>query len=357
MSKATWQRTCFHCRRLFEVQVDPPPIGSSWYFPKANIYCEECEDAWERAHSVANLAKLELALEAGEIVASRHGEPLNFQDLADVAPGLTESLPIRLEEAGIKISPSDWWHLHLSRVAGALSFRNFTLKKEDSVLVEVVGPGHCVPWTRPAQELPLKALPEILKTGAVWKVVEALDLKGKCPRNPGLVRKVARERLGCSDPRVRFESLWLLMLIDLDGTLHEFLTMAADESEHPRIRGLALEGIKESLDRAPRSAPWASRALKLVEHLLSDPEPEVRWWCCYVASHLSTGNSIRGRRYRYRSNDALLPALRRLLDDHTPSGLGWSISREAKDAVANLEGRGDYSEHPMWYPYDPWGVV
>lgn len=357
MNSITCECNCCHCKKRFEVNLEVGDLSDKdWYYTKIEIYCSDCRFAWEEADKCLNSQKLVSASKLGELSATHGGRPVPQELLAELGMTKTAELQARLMEANIKIDPPDWWHIHLGQVAGALVYRDFSLSKYRSILFQVVS-GSAVPWTRPEKELPLGALPELLEMGAIWYVVRALDVRGKHPRSSKRLCNAARKRLHHKDARVRFEALWVLMGVDLDRSLYEFLTMAADLHEHPRVRGLAIEGLKESLRGTSRKASWVRRALKLVERLLSDSEPEVRWWACYFASHLPSGNSINGHRYLYRSNLPLLEPLRRLLGDTTPAGLGWSINTEARDAIANLEGRGDFVEHPMWFPYDPWGSV
>lgn len=167
---------------------------------------------------------------------------------------------------------------------------------------------------------------------------------------------VAREKLVSSEPSERFGGLWMLMLLDLDKSLDDFVQMSGELSEHPRVRGLGLEAIGEALFRADMSKPWARRTVKHITELLSDPEPEVRWWACYAASR-TPATTLQGRRVRrYKSSIPLIAALDQLRSDPTVAGLGWSVGEMAQDALQSLT-EGILTTRNWTRQYDPWNLI
>lgn len=286
------------------------------------------------------------AYDRGELRATRDGHDLSVQILDTLIRGSVELLP-RLADVEVEVWPLDWWHVHLSMVIKRLYGEGWIWKTWPT-LFHVLPDGQIAFWNNPVKELPLAGVLELFEQGDAQYVVHAMRPRKGQRRSKGRSRLCsrARERLSHPEPRMRFQALYVLFILEPKATLPDFLKIADDSKEHPRIRALALEGINELMlfmNVTNRSGPEVQSALKEWERLLLDPEPEVRWWGCYYASHII-------------HHPPLMDSLRRLVDDPTPAGLGWSVGKAAQDAIDRLEGR-EPPERPMCLPYDPWDVV
>lgn len=363
-----FQRSCRKCKRDFEVDIiEPQPSVRWWLSVPLPVYCSECRLDWRNATNEAHYQAFNQEIDSGELRAMFRGHLLDTQGLVSIAnqQSATNSvtLPELFNSAEVSVEPPDWWHIHVARVAEQLLDNGWGLDDKSSIVFHVLPGGVSVRWTG---ELPTEALPELLKLGLVWPVVEAVrNLKGKAHRRVHRqLCRLARSRLADPEPRIRFEALWVLRSLDFENVASTFFQVAADSNEHPRVRGLALEGI-EMIDRripsSKREVNLTQRTVKLIEGLLSVEDPEVLWWACYVCSHICPWRSActhgRCRLVKRSFNKRLAVKLRRLINDPRPAGLGWSVGKEAGDAIAWLEEFRPLPDRPKWLPYDPWGSV
>jgi len=349
-----FRQECFRCRAQFEFKL-PLSVEGHWAWGYPRIYCDHCQSIWSEAWKDLIVGEFRRSLDSAEMAASRGGVATTVEDLLTLVPVPGLDLPAVFAQAGLEVVPRDWYHSYLGRVTEALFLRRLSPVDTGKLLFRLTGAGEWTVWKETALTEE-STLIELLDFGAIEQVVHAFkpDERAADPRKLKLCEH-ARQRLKRADPKVRFEALWVLMILDKDNSLTDFLESAANVDEHPRIRGLALEGLQEVIGDSARG-PEVRKILRLVKHLLSDPQPEVRWWACYVVSRIWPFRPLRGRRVAYRSNRELLERLQQLKSDDIPAGLGWSVGKAAADAIENLQGR-DIPDRPTYCPYDPWGVI
>ena len=358
VSLIAWPVSCSRCRRSFETRLESPP-GARWYVARVPSYCPDCEPAWSEAVRGGHYAELERALQAGELAADQHGHGLSARELLDLAQGRMEEFPVRLAEAGVALIPLDWWHGHATRVVKELSEQGWWWRpsqREEPILLQAVADEQWIRWTRPATELPHAAVMELFQHGEVRHVIEAMyRRRHQRPRGHRRLCQAARERLTHPEPKTRFAALYVLMCVDPNPALTEFLDIASDPGEHPRVRGLAVEALKECEKgvwfRGSRHAV-TRRTWKALTGFILDPEPEVRWWACFIVGLM---NSWCGPAYQ----QALMDSLSQVVDDSMPAGLGWSVGKAAQDALDSFAGREppDRLCNSPHQPYDPWGLL
>ncbi len=362
--KKPWTADCARCREPFEVLLSDSPPGARWWYQSAvPLYCKKCRLHYDEAHESVRSCELKRALNAGEISASRLGRPLSELELLDLQGGPTLALPASLAGAGVAVSPMDWWHIHLANIGRQLVCeQRWHLAATGAGLFEVHPDGTWSKWRGRVQDLPPEDLPELLEHGAVRFISSVV-------RKPGGISKehsdqlfdAARKRVLLSDAKARFEALLVLLWLERGDILQDLLDTAVNPQEHPRVRGLAVEGLPEAIDRDV-GTPWAERALRLIERLLADPEPEVRWWACFAASRVDRERWIRRAGQQPKAiipayNRRLVKALGPLLGDPTPAGFGWSVGKAASDAISHLKEGSKLPDRPMWSPYDPWDCI
>lgn len=351
MGILNWKNECFHCRSAFWAPITPPSFEARWHSSKVDLYCPECVDAWETTLCKLNAHHLVLEVERGEITVQHQGQVLNAREVSVIGHCLHHRLQARLAEHNWKVTPKDWWYLHLNKIAEDLVYKRFTLDQNGRIVFEILPCGDLRTWDQAKSNIGYPDLLELLNIGAVWQIVEAVNtLIHRESRQHQAFLRTVKSRLKYPEAKVRFEALWILLMVDLENNLQIFLAIAKDKREHPRVRGLALEGLKETLDQTETTERLVGPAIKLIEALLYDSEPDVRWWACYVVSHFPIARSC-------VDLVKLESQLRNLVQDDTPAGLGWSVGREAFNAIGNLEGRDECFDAPTWIPYDPWGSI
>lgn len=348
---------CFRCGATLTAPTGSWPKSARWWVPPdSSDYCRTCELARQQA-GVAELAQ---ALEDGDFIATRNAVPLNSLELKDIVEGPVERFPTVLSDSRVEISPLDWWHIHLVRLRERFQKEHFTLRGSSRCLYQVLPGGRLSVWEGSDSEIPDRDLVEVFTRGAVWNVFHALNsLQGqRADEARRQLCRAAQHQLSSREPRERFEAIWLLMTINQEGHLAEFQRVAEDLSEHPRVRGVAIEAITERLLSANMTESLSNSTLQRTAALTSDPEPEVRWWTCDMASRVSRGiHTRKGEFYEYQFVRPLIEQLQQLTSDPRPAGLGWSVGKMAQDAIAHLEGLNPRPNRPLCYPYDPWWSV
>jgi HEAT repeat protein len=108
---------------------------------------------------------------------------------------------------------------------------------------------------------------------------------------------------------------------EVAGTLARRLS---DRNEHPAVRAHAAEALGHLLQFQPVLAENRSAIVTS----LTDPEPEVRFWCAFAAGALELQESR--------------PRLERLLADDTLLEGWWTVGQEADWALRCLDGE----DHP-----------
>ena len=122
--------------------------------------------------------------------------------------------------------------------------------------------------------------------------------------------KVARTHPNRDD---RYHAAYSLGLFDSVRATAALREVVRDRNEHAEVRGRAAEALVYQRSAIPDLMAG-----------LRDPAPEVRFWSAYA---LGEGRVRRA-----------LPALRRLTKDRSRVRGWWSIAREARWAIATIEG-------------------
>ena len=345
--------TCPRCRRSFEASFSPPP-GVKWYTAEVSSCCPDCKPDLNQAVRAAHLTELQRGLRAGELSPRDQRHSLCARELQNLCQGRMEELPKRLVEAGVTLIPLDWWHVHLDRVIKDLAEQGWRWRpsREEPILLQLLSNGRWARWTRPVTELPHAAVLELFHQGEVSYVVRAMHHgRPQRPRGHRRLCQAARAWLTHPEARTRFGALFVLMCVDPHPALTEFLDIAGDPCEHPRVRGLAVEALKECETgvwfRETRLAE-TRRTWKALVDFIQDSEPEVRWWACFIVG-------LMGTRCGAAYQQSLVDSLRQVAGDPTPAGFGWSVGKAAQDALDVFEGREPPERLVNFYrPYDPW---
>jgi HEAT repeat protein len=142
--------------------------------------------------------------------------------------------------------------------------------------------------------------------------------------DPGTLRRVERVLEGKGHERGRVAAAYVLGFSGESEIAGVLARRLSDPGECPSVRAHAAEALGHLLQFEPvlaenRSAIVAS---------LTDPEPEVRFWCAFAAGALELQESRR--------------KLERLLADDTLVEGWWTIGEEAEWALRCLDGE----EHP-----------
>jgi HEAT repeat protein len=88
-----------------------------------------------------------------------------------------------------------------------------------------------------------------------------------------------------------------------------------DKNEHPKVRGQAAESLAHS---------HREKSHLILIRNLDDPSKEVRFWCAYALGEM-------------RDHDALVPLRKLAKEDRRIVRGFWSVSREAKAAIRNIQ--------------------
>lgn len=349
---AIFNTECLRCGRDFQVGFGNLPVSRSWFAKRIPEWCQVCLPFYSQERQRVHMEELTKALAAMRFKVIVNGERLELSDLTTVLRQPMDNVQQFLVKEGMTVEPADWWHLHYSTVIKKLQKKKWSSVSEASVLYFTIRE-RLSRWEW-LDELPLAAPFELLKDGDAGPAIRALTRSSTSSRVQTLVSKFATRILTSPSPRIRFGALYTLVVLHPKSSAKRFLAIAADLTEHPRIRGAALQGISEGFHLMPRSQKKAS--IVLLEKLISDELAEVRWWATYAAGRLSGPRYDQEGKIVCNDQKILMSALQSVVNDPSPGGLGWAVGKEAQDALDIWNGV-EPPLRPMELPFDPWGVI
>ncbi len=171
-------------------------------------------------------------------------------------------------------------------------------------------------WNRPKPLTPAekKALLEGLNSRSAFKANEAAQdiIRSSDPRLlPGIIRTLRSGRRLHN----RIEAAYALRTMDgVQGTA-TLERIVSNRAENPHLRAFAAEGL---------AGRHRARSHTTLLRNITDGSREVRFWCAFALGQM-------------RERKAL-PFLRALADkDHRILRGWWEVSKEARDAIRNIE--------------------
>jgi HEAT repeat protein len=187
-----------------------------------------------------------------------------------------------------------------------------------------------VGWFKTAMET--RQLLELLKQGDSGDAFEAAKALSKRPRlSPGQIVEILQHTNTIPNRQAAVYALAWLRGKDNHETLEALLNIFNDLTEHPAVRGQAIEGFGIQLVNKRRKV-WARIETAILQGL-DDESVEVRFWACYAAGTLRMKSA--------------LPRLQQLArDDSAYYPNWWCVSEEAADATEWILGRTPESRVP-----------
>ena len=175
---------------------------------------------------------------------------------------------------------------------------------------------------------------EDLRSGNISDAFEAAKSLSRVPRLPAerIIEVLARAE-GVHNREAAAYALSWLRRKDRNKTLRALLKIVDDETEHPAVRGQALEGLGVQM-LTERHKLWAE-VERAVLSGLRDEAVEVRFWACYAAGTLRMQRALPRLAEMARCDAAVCPRW-------------WRVSEEAADAVEWIHGRETKARSPTF---------
>lgn len=344
---AEYQATCVRCKRLFAMRF-PLPQDTRWFAVEVNRYCEECNTTRCKLVVDAHLEILRTSTGNGSLIVSQNDMLVDVKDVEYLFTPPLNTLAERLDVNKIDVKPLDWWHQHYGLITARLSSQGWT-EPRHKVVLEIM-PNETLSVPISTDGLPKSALVDLFKLGE-YKLLAELPERTESVEDRDILCKMAEEHLDNETPQGRYGALYILVILNCDCCKAAFLDYASRPQEHVAVRGLALRGLAESF--FDLNCDEQEKAVILMETLMFDSSAELRWWAAYAVHHFPGSSFDIEESPKY---EPLLKALKCIVDDPIPAGLGWAVGLEAQDAIAHWERGVEAPLRPIYRLIDPWKI-